>query len=175
MRPNPQNLVPAVNAAFAMRMPERMATDTTVFRCAVQRVMVCTAGANLPRGKANTSRASSAGIVQWCHDNPDAVIIPAVATGRDTIYGWRCRADVAPTVWQTRHLRRNLEDAAVGTRGRYLAVDSLPDLPRPAATLQALLIAGIGDVAATGCIAVVSVQSRSRKETSNSDGDRQQT
>jgi hypothetical protein len=63
-RPIPQSLVPAVNAAFGMRMPDRMATDTTVFRCADQHVMVCTVGASLPCGKANTSRVPSAGMVQ---------------------------------------------------------------------------------------------------------------
>ena len=103
-RPVPQSLVPAVNAAFGMQMPDRMATDTTVFRCAGQHVMVCTAGANLPCGKANVSRTPSAGSVQWCHDNPDTAFIPAVATGHDTIYAWRCRAGTAQIVRQTLHI-----------------------------------------------------------------------
>ena len=33
-RPIPQDLVPAVNAVFAMHMPARVAVDTTVYRCA---------------------------------------------------------------------------------------------------------------------------------------------
>ena len=53
--------------------------------------MVCTVGANLPCGKANTYCDPSAGVVQWCRDNPDASVVPAVATGHDTIYEWRCQ------------------------------------------------------------------------------------
>jgi hypothetical protein len=103
-RPIPEDLVPAVNAAFGMRLPTRVAVDTTVFRCAGGRVMVCTTGANLPCGKANTKRAPSAGVVQWCRDNPDASVVPAVATGHDTIYQWRCRAGAPSIVRQTLHV-----------------------------------------------------------------------
>jgi len=99
-RPIPEALVPAVNAAFGMRMPARVAVDTTVFRCAGGQVMVCTVGANLPCGKANTNRAPS----QWCRDNPDASVVPAVATGHDTIYQWRCRAGTPQIVRQTLHV-----------------------------------------------------------------------
>lgn len=91
-RPIPQSLVPAVNAAFGVWMPDQVAMDSSVFRCAEGHVMVCTVGANLPCGKANTSRAPNAGELQWCGDNPNAAFIPAVATGHDTIYQWRCHA-----------------------------------------------------------------------------------
>ncbi|HSZ92979.1 MAG TPA: hypothetical protein VK822_26785 [Acetobacteraceae bacterium] len=103
-RPIPEALVPAVNAAFGMRMPARKAVDTTVFRCAGGRVMVCTVGANLPCGKANTNRAPSTGVVRWCRDNPDASVVPAVATGHDTIYQWRCHAGAPQFVRQTHHV-----------------------------------------------------------------------
>ena len=103
-RPIPEALVPAVNAVFGLRMPARVAVNTTVFRCAGRRVMVCTVGANLPCGKANTSRDPSAGIIQWCRDNPDASVVPAVATGHDTIYEWRCHAGAPQFVRQTLHV-----------------------------------------------------------------------
>jgi hypothetical protein len=74
-QPIPEDLVPAANAAFGMRLPARVAVDTTVYRCARGHVMVCTTGANLPCGKANTKRAPSAGMVQWCRDNPDASVV----------------------------------------------------------------------------------------------------
>src|ERR1700688_1948315 len=64
-KPIPEDLVPSVNAAFGTQLPARMAVDTTVFRCAGGRVMVCTAGADLPCGKANTSRTPGAGVMQW--------------------------------------------------------------------------------------------------------------
>jgi hypothetical protein len=103
-RPIPQSLVPAVNAAFGTHLPDRVVIDTTVLRCVDQHVMVCTVGANLPCGKANASRTPGAGIVRWCHDDPDAPLIPAVATGHDTIYVWRCRAGAAQIVRQTLHV-----------------------------------------------------------------------
>ncbi len=103
-RPIPESLVPAVNAAFGMQLPTRVAVDTTVFRCAERHVMACTTGANLPCGKANTSRTPSAGMVQWCHDNPDATFVPAVATGHDTIYQWRCRSGTPSIARQTLHV-----------------------------------------------------------------------
>lgn len=87
----PEDLVPSVNAAFGTQLPARIAVDTTVFRCAGGRVMVCTAGANLPCGKANTNRTPNRGVVQWCRDNPAATFVPAVASGHDTIYEWACR------------------------------------------------------------------------------------
>jgi hypothetical protein len=90
LQPIPENLVPAVNAVFGIRMPIGMAVDTTVFRCVDGHVLVCTTGANLPCGQANSSRTPGAGAVGWCHDHPDSTFIPAVATGHDTIYAWRC-------------------------------------------------------------------------------------
>ncbi len=102
-RPIPEALVPAVNAAFGTTMPARVAIDTTVYRCATGRVLVCTAGANLPCGKANASRTPAEGEVQWCRDHPDDASIPAVATGHDTIYQWSCRAGVPRIVRQTLH------------------------------------------------------------------------
>jgi hypothetical protein len=103
-RPIPEDLVQAVNAAFAMHMPARTAMDTTVFRCADRRVMVCTIGANLPCGKANTGRVPNPGVIQWCRDNPDASFIPAAATGHDTIYQWRCHAGAPQIARQTLHV-----------------------------------------------------------------------
>jgi hypothetical protein len=103
-RPIPVDLVPAVNAAFGMHLTARTAMATTVFRCADHRVMVCTVGANLPCGKANTSRAPNPGVIQWCRDNPDASFIPAAATGHDTIYQWRCHAGTPQIARQTLHV-----------------------------------------------------------------------
>ncbi len=103
-RPIPEALVPAANAAFGTRMPERAAMDTTVFRCGSGRVLVCTVGANLPCGKANTRREPGEGTVRWCAENPDAAFVPAVATGHDTIYQWSCTGGVPRIVRQTLHV-----------------------------------------------------------------------
>ena len=101
LRKIPEDLVPAVNTAFGLQMPRRVAVDTSVFRCAEGRVMVCTVGANLPCEKANTSRTPGTGVVQWCRDNPGATFVPAFASGHDTIYEWRCRNGSPEMVRQT--------------------------------------------------------------------------
>ena len=90
LRPIPAALAPAVNAAFHTAMPTDVATRMTVFRCADRRVLVCSVGANLPCGKADTSRAN-VGAAQWCKDHRDAPFIPAAETGHATIFDWRCR------------------------------------------------------------------------------------
>jgi hypothetical protein len=100
----PEALVPAINATFRTRMPPHVAMDTTVFRCAEHRVMVCTVGANLPCGKADTSRMPNAGVIQWCRDNRDASFVPAAATGHDTIYEWHCHAGTPRISRQTLHV-----------------------------------------------------------------------
>jgi hypothetical protein len=108
LRPIPESLVPTVNAVFGTRMPTDVAIRSTVFRCANSHVLVCTIGANLPCGPANTSRTPGAGEVNWCRDHPDAAFIPMVATGHDTIYAWRCHG-TAPQI------ARQVQD--VDTRG----------------------------------------------------------
>jgi hypothetical protein len=107
MRPIPKTLAPAVNAAFGTRMPARVAMDTSVFRCVDHRVVVCTVGANLPCGKADTSQTPNPGVVQWCRHKPNASVVPAAATGHDTIYAWRCRAGTPEISRQSLHVDRH--------------------------------------------------------------------
>jgi hypothetical protein len=103
-RPIPETLVPTANAALGTRMPTRVAMDTTVFRCAGGRMLICTVGANLPCGKANTSHEPGEGTVRWCVDHADAASVPAVATGHDTVYQWRCTGGTPRIVRQTLHV-----------------------------------------------------------------------
>jgi hypothetical protein len=95
--PVPESLAGEVNAAFGTSMPAAMVAATTVYRCAGGQVLACTAGANLPCGPADSSRAPSAGAVAWCKDNPDTDFIPAYVTGHETIFEWRCRGG-APAI-----------------------------------------------------------------------------
>lgn len=99
----PPALAGRVNALFGFHMPAQAAVATTVFRCADGRVMVCNAGANLPCGKANTSRAN-AGASAWCREHPGAEVIPMAATGHDSIYAWRCAGAEAEIARQTEHM-----------------------------------------------------------------------
>jgi hypothetical protein len=68
-------------------------------------VLICSWGANLPCGKADTALSLTAA-TQYCAANPDASFIPAYVTGHDTIYQWSCHAGVAvpshPTPLDTR-------------------------------------------------------------------------
>lgn len=91
VRPIPESLGPAVNAAFGTNMPANIAAATTVFRCADAKVLVCTVGANLSCGPANTNTSSTPGMTDWCRSNPDADFISAVVVGHDTIFAWRCQ------------------------------------------------------------------------------------
>lgn len=59
------------------------------FRCSHGRLLVCTVGANLSCGKADTDE-NPRPVVAFCRENPDASIVPMVVTGHDTIYSWSC-------------------------------------------------------------------------------------
>jgi hypothetical protein len=87
----PASLVPAVNALFGTKMSSGQTVASAVFRCAGGRVLVCTTGANLPCGPANTSRVPGPGAVAWCRDHSGAAFIPAFASRHDSIFAWECR------------------------------------------------------------------------------------
>jgi len=70
------------------------AVQTTNYRCADGKVLLCNEGANLPCGKANLGK-DLPGATTWCKSNPNSNFIPMVATGHDTVYRWRCVKGVA--------------------------------------------------------------------------------
>ena len=62
------------------------------WRCAEGKVKVCYVGANLPcQSKADTSKTPSAAINDFCKANANIDVVPAVVTGRATVYEWICR------------------------------------------------------------------------------------
>jgi len=61
-----------------------------VWRCMDGAVMVCIAGGRRFCGRADTQVVPSPEARTYCHDNPSAVEVPSWATGRDTIFAWRC-------------------------------------------------------------------------------------
>ena len=94
LRPIPASLAPAAARLFGVRAAGSVVRSTTVFRCLGGAVLVCTTGADLPCGKANTGRdLPVAG--QYCRENPDASFIPMFVTGHNTIYRWRCEGTEA--------------------------------------------------------------------------------
>jgi hypothetical protein len=61
------------------------------WRCADGKVLACLYGANIPCDtKADRRRKPSTGAAAFCRDNPEAEQVPAFATGRATVYAWRC-------------------------------------------------------------------------------------
>ncbi len=92
LRGAPHSLAPVIKQLF--HISGAYAAQTTRYRCAGGKVMLCNEGANLPCGKANLSKHLP-GATAWCKDNPTAGFIPMAATGHDTIYDWRCVTGVA--------------------------------------------------------------------------------
>lgn len=85
--PVPASLGPAIQELF--HVGGKYALQSTLWRCAGGKVLLCNLGANLPCGKADT-RTQLPGTRGWCRANPNADFIPMAVTGHDTIYAWRC-------------------------------------------------------------------------------------
>ena len=83
----PANLVARV--AKALQIDTAMVRGETFIRCAGATLMGCSIGANLVCGQADTRRQIPEAS-KWCHDNPEAEIVPMFATGHATIYEWSC-------------------------------------------------------------------------------------
>lgn len=90
LRSVPPSLVPAVVRLFRLEaMPAEQVQRSTYFRCADHHLLVCTVGANLACGKADTRR-DLPGVEAWCKAHAGAQSVPAYVTGHATIYWWRC-------------------------------------------------------------------------------------
>lgn len=91
----PEAIMSGLKKAFGA--PESAPPDVfergTYWRCMDGKVYACNVGANLPcTEKADTSRMPNQGMKEWCKSNPDSDFIPAYASGRSTVYEWRCTA-----------------------------------------------------------------------------------
>lgn len=87
-------------AGIADDAPDDLVAAGTVWRCKDSHVWACFVGANLPCSKANTSSTPQPGMTDFCKKNPKAGNIPAVVTGHETIYDWRCVDGTAQVVRQ---------------------------------------------------------------------------
>jgi len=66
----------------------------TIWRCMDKQVYACNFGANLPcDSKADTNRAPTQGMADFCKENPGSDFIPMSVTGHATIYSWHCVKD----------------------------------------------------------------------------------
>ena len=92
LRPIPQSLIGAARASFELdNMPPEQIARGTVWRCRAGAVLMCNYGANLPCGKANTSRTLPPEGAAWCQKNPNADFVPAYISGHDSVWHWRCQ------------------------------------------------------------------------------------
>jgi hypothetical protein len=98
LRPIPEDLVPAATRLFRLQaMPAAQIQRSTVYRCLDGHVLICTTGANLPCGKADTGRRLAAAD-GWCAQNPGSTFIPMYVTGHATIWQWHCLGSRAAVV-----------------------------------------------------------------------------
>ncbi len=90
-----QGLQQALNAPDT---PIEVLQNGSFWRCMDGSVYACFVGANLPcEAKANTDRTPTQEEIDYCQQNPNSDFIPAVVTGRETVYEWRC-LDGAPAI-----------------------------------------------------------------------------
>jgi hypothetical protein len=76
---------------LAPDMPMDVLTKNSFWRCMDGKVYGCSVGANIPcESKVNDSKTPNEGMTAFCKENPNSDFIPAVATGRETIYAWKC-------------------------------------------------------------------------------------
>ena len=96
-------------AAFKRLAPNAQGVPTddelktqALFRCAGGKVLVCFIGANLSCAKINAAR-DNPGADRFCRENPNDDDVPAVATGHDAGYSYRCRngrAEITGKLWE---------------------------------------------------------------------------
>jgi hypothetical protein len=95
----PQSIAEGLQQALnAPDTPLDVIENGMFWRCMDGDVYACFVGANLPcEAKADTSQTPTQEETDFCQANPNADVIPAVVTGRETVYEWRC-TDGAPEI-----------------------------------------------------------------------------
>jgi hypothetical protein len=89
----PEAIVLGLRKAFGAPAdaPSDVFERGTYWRCMDGKVYACNVGANLPcTEKADRSREPNQGMKDWCKSNPGSEFIHAYASGRSTVYEWRC-------------------------------------------------------------------------------------
>ncbi len=94
LRMPPPSLAPAIRRLFNIR--GHYEAKAAYSRCADGAAKVCIVGANLPCGKANTSKNLPL-VSRWCETHPDTESIPLYVAGHDSLYSWHCIGAKAST------------------------------------------------------------------------------
>jgi hypothetical protein len=89
----PQSVAEGLQKALnAPDTPLSVLENGSSWRCMNGEVYACFVGANLPcEAKVNTDRTPTQEEIDFCQQNPTSDFIPAVVTGRETVFEWRCR------------------------------------------------------------------------------------
>jgi putative hemolysin len=130
--PVPESVAKGLQRALnAPDTPLSVLEGGSSWRCMNGDVYACFIGANLPcDAKANTDRTPTQDEVDFCQANPDSEFIPAVVTGRETVFEWRCR-DGAPEI-----VRQVSQPDAQGFLSeiwyRISPTEATVDMPNPA-------------------------------------------
>lgn len=104
LRPIPGSLISVAQHVFGLgAMPASLIRQSTFFRCYDRHVLLCTVGANLPCGKADT-RTSIPAADEWCVKHAGGGPIPAYVVGHATIYDWKCDGAKAATAGAVLHV-----------------------------------------------------------------------
>lgn len=89
-----QGYLKANNLDLSLAVDENF-TKMTSWRCMDSKVYACNVGANLPcASKANLDKIPTQPMTDFCKQNPGSDFIPAVVTGRETVYNWVCDKEV---------------------------------------------------------------------------------
>lgn len=90
----PEKLIQAMVKAqmVTVDLPQLKEPGYVQWRCMDKKVYACIVGANIPcEAKADTSKEPNDGLLQFCKENATSDMIPAVASGRTTVYSWSCK------------------------------------------------------------------------------------
>jgi hypothetical protein len=108
-QPMPEAIAKALRTASgsAPDAPLDLFLRGSYWRCMDGQVYGCFVGANIPCwSKANTDRIPTAAETEFCKTQPNADSIPAVVTGHETIYEWRCKDGTPEIVRQVLQVDR---------------------------------------------------------------------
>jgi len=143
----PEGVTAGLQTALQTDMPLDVLSNGTSWRCMDGQVYGCFVGANLPcNEKANTDTTPAQALLDFCQEaaNTNAEAIPAVVTGRNTVYAWRCvdgKPEAGDQVFQV--------DAAGFIADIWYPLTAASDIA-PTATMTSTMI-GMANPASVNC------------------------
>jgi hypothetical protein len=88
--PVPTALIPFLRTTLGLSAEAPLTPQSYYWRCMDGAVYVCAIGANRPCPSKADRAIHNTGAGNYCRENPVAELVPAYATGHDTVYEWSC-------------------------------------------------------------------------------------